>query len=369
MASAMMRWRRIAIFLTILALLGAACGGDDEAESSTTTAAPRPPTTTTTVAPSTTAATPSTTSSTAAPVGDPSLLNGIPTPTDADADRRVVAVKIDNHPDARPQSGLQDADAVIELVVESGITRFIALFHTSDSEYVGPIRSGRPTDPTLVAPLDALLQISGAQPWVQSIIRNAGVPILSETRPNTFRIPRGNRAYERTLYANTIEIRNVGDERGVDDAPPTGPWFEFSADPTPTTEDVEVAEFNWSPLWPSVRWQWDGAQWLRFNADTPHEWVDIDGEGEQIAADVLVVMMADQYTASGSSGSAVPALTTVGEGPALVFHDGGVLEAVWSREEVEDFFALTTPDGDPVSIPAGRLWISVFPDHRTITWE
>ena len=50
-------------------------------------------------------------------------------------------MKIDNHWDARPQSGIQEADAVYELPVESGLTRFIALFHQSDSAYLGPMRS------------------------------------------------------------------------------------------------------------------------------------------------------------------------------------------------------------------------------------
>jgi len=362
---------RLGILLIAIALVTGACGGDDEAETTTTaTAVPRPPTTTTTRAPTSTSSATTTTSTMAPePVGGPSLLNGLPTEVDADADRRVVAVKIDNHPDARPQSGIQEADAVIELVVESGITRFIALFHTSDSEYVGPIRSGRPTDPTLVRPLEAVMQISGAQGWVQSIIRNAGVSFLSETEPNTFRIPRGTRAYERTLYGTTEEMRNVADGRDIADDAPSGPWFEFAEDPTATTEDAEVALFNWSPQWPTVRWEWDGEQWIRFNGETAHEWVDAEGEGEQISADVLIVLMADQYTASGSSGSSVPALTTLGEGAALVFHSGGVLEGTWERESIEEYFVLKTPDGDTITVPPGRLWLAMFPDHRTVEWE
>lgn len=362
---------RAAALLTALALVAGACGGDDDAEIKSSGAVPRPPsTTTTTVAPATAAPTTTTTTTKPAePVGDPSLLNGLPTAADADPDRRVVAVKIDNHPDARPQSGIDEADAIIELTVESGLTRFIALYHTTESEYIGPIRSGRPTDPTLVRPLEATLQISGAQPWVQSIIRNADVAFLTETEPNTFRIPRGTRAYERTLYGTTLEMRNVADEFGYADEPPAGPWFDFADVPTPVTEAVTVAVLDWSSQWPEVRWEWDGNQWLRFNDDAPHEWVDSEEEGEQISTDVILVLFADQYTASGSTGSSVPALTTVGEGQAFVFHSGGVLEGTWSREAVEDYFSLETVDGQPILIPPGRLWLSMFPDQQTVAWE
>jgi hypothetical protein len=291
------------------------------------------------------------------PVEDESLL-----------ERRIVAVKIDNHPDARPQSGIPEAGAMIELIVEAGITRFIALYHDTDAEYIGPVRSGRPTDPTLVRPLDAVFQISGAQPWVQSIIRNSGVIFLGESRPNTFRIPRGGRAYERTLYANSAAIRDVADQRGVPDEPPAGSWFTFG-DPTLGTEQATDIALNWSGDWPTVHWIWDGDQYLRFNGEREHSWVDSEGEGEQISTDTIVVLTATRYTASGSSGSSVPALDTVGTGDAFLFYEGTVVQGTWERESIEDFFALTTSDGEAMVLPPGRLWVNVFPNSRPISWD
>ncbi len=350
-----------------MALLAAACSGGDAGDT-TTTAAPttQAPVETTTSSTTTTTTTVATT--TTQPENAPSLLNGMPVEDEANLDRRVIAVKIDNHPNARPQSGLQDAGAMIELIVEAGITRFIALFHDTDSEYIGPVRSGRPTDPTLVRPLDAVFQISGAQSWVQSIIRNSGVVFFGETRPNTFRIPQGNRAYERTLYASSVAIREVADGRDVPDEPPTGPWFTFG-EPTPATEDAIDIALNWSGDWPTVHWIWDGEQYLRFNGDREHAWVDQEGEGEQIAADTIVVLTARRYTASGSTGSSVPALDTVGSGEVFLFYGGKVVQGTWNRETIEEFFQLTDAQGEPMVLPPGRLWVNVFPDNRPITWD
>jgi hypothetical protein len=56
-------------------------------------------------------------------------------------DRRPVAVMINNHIDARPLSGLNSADIVIEASVESGITRLMAIYWSTAPEKVGPIRS------------------------------------------------------------------------------------------------------------------------------------------------------------------------------------------------------------------------------------
>ncbi len=355
-----------------LALAAGACSSSDSTVETTAdapiTTLPPIVETTTTAAPTTT--TTSTTTTTLLE-GPTSLLNGLPVLDGAALERRVVAVKVDNHPAARPQSGIQDAGAVIELLVEAGITRFIALFHTSDSDYVGPIRSGRPTDPTLVRPLGASFQISGAQPWVQMMIRDAGVEFLGESSPNTFRIPRGNRAYERTLYGSTTAIREVADSRGHNDDPPPGPWFAFG-EPAPTAADATDITLSWSSDWPAVRWEWDGTQYLRFNRDIPHEWVDREGEGEQIAVDTLVVLTAARYTASppaGAGGSSVPALDTVGSGTAIVFYDGGVVEGTWERGSIAEFFVLTGADGAAMVLPPGRLWVNIFPSDRSVTWE
>jgi len=363
----LVRSLRTIILLAVSALLAAACSGSEAGKSVAVAAVTTLPPVT---VPPTTTTTSTTTTTTAPPTGPPSLLNGLPTAEDADLARRVIAVKVDNHPEARPQSGIQDAEAVIELLVEGGISRFIALFHEADTTYIGPIRSGRPTDPTLLRSLGATFQTSGGQSWVLSLINRSGVNLLGEQLPNTFRIPRGGRAFERTLYGDTTAMRTAADSRGYANDPPPGPWFSFGEPSAATGTAVEVA-LTWSSDWPDVRWEFDGEQYLRFNGDTPHEWVDEEDAGAQIAIDTLLVLTAELYTASpgGGDGTAVPALDTTGSGDAYLFYAGSVVEGTWERESIEDFFTLTTSDGGEMVLPPGRLWVSVFPAGRAISWE
>ena len=88
--------------------------------------------------------------------------------------RPALVVKIDNHPQARPQSGLNKADIVFEEIVEGTLTRFAAVFHSSDADPVGPIRSGRSQDVDMLGPLNGpVFAWSGGNGGVRNLIRNS----------------------------------------------------------------------------------------------------------------------------------------------------------------------------------------------------
>lgn len=57
--------------------------------------------------------------------------------------KKVFAVTINNHPSARPQSGLSETDITMEVLTEGGITRYVALFYENEPEKIGPVRSVR----------------------------------------------------------------------------------------------------------------------------------------------------------------------------------------------------------------------------------
>jgi hypothetical protein len=358
---------RISFLIAALALLAAACTSSNSADT-TTTAPPTTTTTTTTTTtvPPTTTTTSTTTTTTTTLPPIPSTINGLPAEDDV-LERRVVAVKIDNHPKARPQSGLQSADAVYEILVEGGLTRFIALFHQSDDTYVGPNRSGRPTDASIVRPLAGPIQISGAQRWIQNIFTQKDVDTIYETRATSFRIPQ--RRAPHNLYVDTERMRTYADDNGWPDEPPPTLYI-YDVEPTMTDGPAERIMFDWSNH-PNVIWEWDGESYLRSNGNNPHEWVDEEGEREQVGFDTLVVLKARRYFASppGGSGSPVPALDTVGSGEALVFWGGEVVEGTWERGTDEDVIRLFAEDGNDLVLPPGRVWTSVFPKQRSITWE
>jgi hypothetical protein len=167
-----------AILGGVLALAACANGGSStEATTTLPTLAPSSePTTESTLPPTTTSSTlPPTT---AAPTTVPAPvwpLTGLPSGNDPRAKLPALVVKIDNQAQARPQTGINQADVVFEEIVE-GITRFFTIFHSTPSDPVGPIRSARTTDINILAQLNhPLFAWSGGNPGVTAELRQANV--------------------------------------------------------------------------------------------------------------------------------------------------------------------------------------------------
>jgi hypothetical protein len=352
-----------------LVLILAACSSSDSVADSTTSTAPPATTTvapTTTVPLTTTTTIPPTTTTITVPTIDVSeSINGLLAKDDL-IDRRVVAVKIDNHPRARPQIALNEADVVYETLVEGGITRFIALYQTADFEKVGPNRSGRVTDSDLIKGLDAVFQISGAQQWVKNVYIADGINVLYDNGVTTYRDK--SRPAPHNLFTSTVKIRAIADDRGWSDENP-GNMFLFGDAP-----GSEVAATGVSMSFssgPNANWEWDGDQYLRSNGSSAHQTVDIDGDVSQVSVDVLVALKVREFIAHNpaGSGTSLPTADTVGTGDAIVFYNGEVVEGTWTREADTDMFTLTNEDGTAMVIPPGRLWISLIPNTESVTWE
>lgn len=352
----------------------AVAADDRAAEPTTTTAAPASGETTTTAVAETSVPgleEEEPAEEAAVPAGPVSPFTGLPVEDPSRLERKVIAVKIDNHWNARPQSGILEAEAIVEMVVESGITRFIALFHHSDTDWVGPVRSGRPTDWTVVRPLNGALAISGAQSWVVSLINRNDVPLIGDLGPPlTHRW--GRRRAPHNLYLNTFEARRVAEQRNLEQTPPAAPLFNWGPLDAEVGSIATYIFFDWSDTMDAT-WIWDGeaGRYQRFVGEDPHNWHRREGDvTEQIWADNLVVLRAERYRACPPSGngSCVPAWRTTGGGPAMVFAEGRYAEGAWERADETEWFTLRDGSGGEMTVPPGRSWIMIYPQDADIDY-
>ncbi|WP_245743396.1 DUF3048 domain-containing protein [Geodermatophilus poikilotrophus] len=288
-------------------------------------------------------------------------LTGVP--ADAVADRSALAVKIENSADARPQTGLTAADVVWEQVVEGGITRFVAVYHSDLPPEIGPVRSIRPMDTAIAAPLGGLLAFSGGVPPYVTAAQDAGLQVLSQDsgadgfhRTSTRTAPHNVYAVPQTL---------VGQADAAHRASP-GAQFDHPAageQPTAFAEGQPTATLELTLSGVShPRWAWSDAdgRWLRSEGSTPA----VEADGMRIGATNVVVLRVDVVAteARDPAGNPVPDTILTGTGRALVASGGHAVEATWSKPGTDDRVTLTGADGAPVTLAPGPTWVELVPN-------
>jgi hypothetical protein len=285
--------------------------------------------------------------------------------------RRVIAFKIDNNINARPQSGLQEADAVHEILVEGGMTRFLAFFYDNTSKYLGPIRSARPTDPTVVRPYGGTLVVSGATAGLIPSIRELGVPVLEEQNsPVMFRI--SNRKAPHNLYADTELVRERIEERGFYFLQPgPGPLYPFGLNQNNWVKGADRVTVKYSEF-TTVIWKLDGEKYSRFIIDNysenkeavAHNFISQDGNYTDILqTETIVVLQGPIYKDQATT---LPSVLTVGVGNAYVFNNDRYIQGTWRRGDINEPFVLTDLNGDEIQVPPSTQWVHILPNEGEI---
>ena len=285
--------------------------------------------------------------------------------------RRVIAFKIDNNINARPQSGLQEADAVHEILVEGGMTRFLAFFYDNTSKYLGPIRSARPTDPTVVRPYGGTLVVSGATAGLIPSIRELGVPVLEEQNsPVMFRI--SNRKAPHNLYADTELVRERIEERGFYFLQPgPGPLYPFGLNQNNWVKGADRVTVKYSEF-TTVIWKLDGKKYSRFIIDkysenkeaVAHNFISQDGNYTDILqTETIVVLQGPIYKDQATT---LPSVLTVGVGNAYVFNNDKYIQGTWRRGDINEPFVLTDLNGDDIQVPPSTQWVHILPNEGEI---
>ena len=282
----------------------------------------------------------------------------------------VIGIKNDNNVRARPQSGPQNADAVFEVLVEGGMTRFINIFYESDTTYHGPIRSARPTDPTVLRPLDGVLVASGATGGLIPEIIDMGVPVITDRRPDYFRI--SSRKAPHNLYADTYKLKSTAISKGYKKSTNPQPLFPWGDPNINSWNSVTNMKLKFSSQ-TSTTWTWNGSTYNRTYYDAyrgsssgnVHNWINENGSTGQISFPTVIALFCEPYIHPLQ----LPSVKTVGEGRAIILHEGKMLDARWKRGSNLDPFHIVDGNGNSLLIPKGKPWISLVPSTYSPTFD
>jgi hypothetical protein len=316
--------------------------------------------------------------------------------------RRPIAIIVENHADARPQSGLSKADIVYEAVAEGGITRFLGIYYcgaAAEDVRPSPVRSARvyfiDWAAEYVNPI--FMHVGGANDFAGfgDTVKLAQALELLETLG--WRYPGGNdfdttydsgfpifwRDYERlskqvatehTMVASLDAAYEEAEDRGFNAEDPDGDMWDEDfikwkfADDSPSSDPsaTEISFEFWSNKSDyDVIWKYDSESnsYLRENDGSKH----VDHEtGEQIAAKNVVILFVKEKGPVDINKHIL--YTTTGEGEALIFQNGEVIEVTWEKDTRTDRTKFFDEDGKEISFVRGPIWIEAVPSGNTIDY-
>jgi hypothetical protein len=274
--------------------------------------------------------------------------------------RPALGAKIDNHPSARPQVGLDEADIVFEELVEGGITRYIAVWHSVLPAEIGPVRSVRPMDPEIVSPFGGVFAYSGGQVRFIQAMQAAPVYNAIHGQPDT----------EETFYRTSAKVapHNVlvkAPELVAEhlDLPAPEAQFDYAdsaenATAVLTGDAMTSVNARFSGF-SSPTWEWDATQGvlLRFQTNGA---ADSASSGNQIYATNLVILNVRIEVIED-----IPTTQLISQGTGWVFSGGSFVEITWIKATAESPIALSTTDGESVLLAQGNTWVELVPNESS----
>lgn len=276
------------------------------------------------------------------------LFTGLP--SFEDRTRPAIVVKIDNVEDARPPVGINRADVVYEELVEGGLTRLAAVFHSRGSDPVGPVRSARSTDvhlfPMLNKPLFANSGGNGGVRYEMS--QSTLVDVGNSVVPGAY-YRDDNRVVPHNLFTSTSELWNAKGSAGG--TPP--PLFSFRGPNSALPASAQPIQGVTIRFPTRIDYDWNGSGWTRTQSGRRH----VDSDGVQIAPTNVIIQFVPYKQSSSDPNS--PEAVVTGSGDAWILTAGRMILGSWSRPDDQSVSVYTDSNGNPISLTPGTTWIEL----------
>ncbi len=278
------------------------------------------------------------------------------------ANRHPLAIIIENHPDSRPQFGLDKASLIYEAITEGGITRYMAVYGPREAEKVGPVRSLRTFFLDWAWEYNAFLAHVGGN--IDALDR---VPVEGALDLDQFgvgekaywRIPQAGKAIEHTMYTSTLKLYQVAEEKGF------SLTADFDALDFLKNKKVEGASsqkitIDFSSASYKVSYQYDASSgtYLRSLGGFAHKDA---ATGNQLAPTNVIVQSVLRTHTPTRINEESWTFDTIGEGEALVFYGGKAIKATWRKQDLKSRTRFYDEDDNEIKFLPGQFWYEIVP--------
>lgn len=281
---------------------------------------------------------------------------------------RPVAVMIDNDVKARPQSGLENAYAVYEMMVEGASTRLMAMFKDCTATKVGPVRSSRHYFLDYSEEHDAIYAHCGYSPQAQSDLSALGIANVNELTSNN-----GKNYYRDTsrkaphnLYTSLPELISSASGKGYSVTTDVGNVFSYNKNDADlisgtTAEKITIPYITGYTV--SYEYDKENKLYKRFINSAPHTTAT---DGSALMAKNIIVYQVKNYTIDNYGRQN---LNTVSSGSGYYITNGKAISITWQKNSRTGKTSYMTENGADLVINPGNVYVQIIPQTSNITIE
>lgn len=288
--------------------------------------------------------------------GFPSPLSGIYVTNESILNQRVVGVMFDNHPGARWQSGLKDAEIVYEFPVEAPYTRYLGLYLINSPDSIGPIRSSRPYFVTKVLEFDAVYVRVGGSNQAMADIKNlkiADIDGLSSSNKVFWRSK--NKKIPHNLYSSMEVIRETQKERGFK---LTGDYegFKFYED------DNDIIGYSGKSILlnymsnNTTKYTYDEKDKVYTRQKDGKDHID-ESDSSNIIAKNIIIQEANVKVIDNEGRLQID---LIGEGKGKFFTNGVGMDITWEKKDRGSKTFYYDSNGNEIILNPGITWIQII---------
>ncbi len=263
----------------------------------------------------------------------------------------VMAVSINNEPGARPATNLDQADIVYAYPVE-GFSRLMAIYASHYPSFVGPIRSARQTNITLLRQFGRPIYVySGVSPTLKNYLNSADIVRLMNVADNNGFWRDNTRVAPSNLYATVATMLN----RAKSSSPSVEMNIGFGFSTQLPPGGVNVTSVSASIPWTTFTFTWNVNHW--YLSMDGKQYYDRDGAPIHPAT-IVIQHVGNQTSPYLEYGYRPPYANTVGSGKATVLRNGKAYNCTWSRTDWNYGTTYTnTATGSRMTFQPGQVWI------------
>jgi hypothetical protein len=284
-----------------------------------------------------------------------------------------VACKIDNVEAARPQFNLNKTDIVFVEMVEFGLTRLVAVWQSQPVDQAGPVRSVRPMDADITAPLAGIFCFSGGQLPFVNAVKDTGQYMASETseqedgKGSFSRLSSRGAPHNVMVDVALLQSQHIDNLKAPQAMLPVVGFDQATESYEAPSTDMGEETISFLVKYPQAEsgWKAEGSYFVRSQDGDQH----IDAASDEIirATNVVVLQTKTDNSFKDPKYGPIPRTVMIDSGMAWVFSNGKRVKGTWTKASQTAPIQLFDEAGAPIKLAVGNTWIELMGNPAKIT--